>query len=80
MLMHSSSEKTDISEVVLKLLHACLGEGNVVEAELLGQRLSVAVKDSAVINESDVLQAGFRGLVVISAGRVQVLTHDQVTD
>jgi len=61
------------------LVAALGGEQNILKLEALGTRLSLQLKDFARCNEEDLYAAGFRGLVDLGDGKIQVLAGGDVT-
>jgi phosphotransferase system IIB component len=62
-----------------QLLGALGGRGNIQQLEAFNSRLSLHLKDPALINESELLEAGFRGVAKLGDGKVQVLANGDVT-
>jgi N-acetylglucosamine PTS system EIICBA or EIICB component len=62
-----------------ELLAALGGAGNVLGIEVLGCRLSIALRDAALADPQGVIGCGLRGLANIAPDRVHVLAADDAT-
>jgi PTS system N-acetylglucosamine-specific IIC component len=73
-----TSQEVDPS-VASQLLVALGGSSNIKQLEAFNTRLSLHLKDATLINESELLKAGFRGIAKLGDGKVQVLANGDVT-
>jgi PTS system N-acetylglucosamine-specific IIC component len=75
-VQHSAGQVTATTipaSAVPALLDALGGADNVVDVEAIGERLALRVKDASAVDESQVRNAGFRGIADLGQGRIQVL-------
>ena len=78
-LQDTTSKKVNPS-IGPQLLHAMGGSQNIMDIEAFNTRLSVQLKDPALMNEDDIRDAGFRGVAKLENGRIQVLAEADVSD
>ena len=62
------------------LLQALGGKGNVRDIEAVGTRLCMTLKDTALVDELQLLSNGFRGIAQLSGNRIQLLVNSDATE